>query len=58
MSLKDHGFRFCLSPCATKARWLYPVEFAKVHPEWLDVTDWPSDELAAYLAERLPMEVK
>jgi len=49
MSLRDQGFRFCLSPDNQKARWLHPTEKALVHPDWLDVTDMPAEELAALI---------
>ena len=49
MSLRDQGFRFCLSPDNQQARWLHPTEKAKVPPDWLDVTDMPAEEFAALI---------
>lgn len=56
LSLKDQGFRFCLSPDAIKARWLHPAERIAFHEDWIDVTDWENEKLEAYLIERLPVE--
>lgn len=54
MSLKDQGFRFCLSPDATRARWCHPVEVPHFYVDWLDVTDWPDEKLMNFLIEKLP----
>uniref|UniRef100_A0A6M3MIE3 Uncharacterized protein n=1 Tax=viral metagenome TaxID=1070528 RepID=A0A6M3MIE3_9ZZZZ len=56
LSLKDQGFRFCLSPDAVKGRWLHPVEVEKVHPDWIDVTDWPDKKLEKFLMDKLPKQ--
>lgn len=49
MSLKDQGFRFCISPSRKDARWLHPAEQTAFYPDWLDVTDWDAKSLLAYL---------
>lgn len=45
MTLRDEGFRFCLSPDRQQARWPHPTELQITHRDWLDVTDLPDDEL-------------
>lgn len=49
MSLRDQGFKFCISPDKKQGRWLHPAEFKHMHPDWTDVTEWPSEQLVAYL---------
>lgn len=49
MSLKDKGFRYCISPSRLKSRWVHPAEKATIYPEWLDVTDWDAKSLLEYL---------
>ncbi|EIK96086.1 hypothetical protein RAM80_07670 [Pseudomonas sp. App30] len=49
MSLKDQGFRFCVSPNKQDARWLHPAVRKAMHADWIDVTDWPSEKLLAFL---------
>lgn len=49
MHLKDQGFKFCISPDKQRGRWLHPVEQQHLHGDWTDVTEWPSDELLAFL---------
>lgn len=49
MSLLDQGFRFCISQDKKEGSWLHPAERKAYHPDWTDVTDWPSEQLVAYL---------
>lgn len=49
MSLKDQGFKFCISPDKQQGRWLHPAERQHFYSDWTDVTEWPSDELVAFL---------
>lgn len=49
MSLKDQGFRFCISPDKKEGRWIHPAERKAYHSDWTDVTDWPSEKLVEYL---------
>ncbi|MEZ0197668.1 hypothetical protein AB9U01_26830 [Pseudomonas qingdaonensis] len=49
MSLKDQGFTFCISPDKQQGRWLHPAEIRHLHHDWTDVTEWPADQLVAYL---------
>ncbi|WP_207877492.1 hypothetical protein [Pseudomonas sp. 32_A] len=49
MSLRDQGFKFCISPDKQKGRWLHPTELKVLHPDWTDVTEWPSEDLVAFL---------
>lgn len=49
MSLRDQGFKFCISPDKQQGRWLHPAEFKALHPDWIDVTEWPTDQLVAFL---------
>lgn len=49
MTLRDEGFRFCLSPDRQQARWLHPTELQITHRDWRDVTDLPTDELAGLI---------
>ena len=49
MSLRDQGFKFCIGPDKQQGRWLHPAEFTHRHPDWTDVTEWPSEQLVAYL---------
>lgn len=54
MSLNDRGLRFCLSPDAKTGRWCHPVEMPIFYAGWVDVTDWPEEELINFLMEKLP----
>lgn len=49
MSLRDQGFKFCISPNKQQGRWLHPTEFRVLHPDWIDVTEWQTDQLVAFL---------
>lgn len=49
MHLKDQGFKFCISPDKQQGRWMQPAEFKHMHPDWTDVTEWPREQLVAYL---------
>jgi hypothetical protein len=49
MTLRDQGFRYCLSPDRTHSRWLSPAEMKVTHSDWMDVTDTPTDELVALI---------
>lgn len=49
MSLRNQGFRFCISPDKKQGRWLHRTERRVLHPDWTDVTDWASEQLVAYL---------
>ncbi|WP_265532560.1 hypothetical protein [Pseudomonas saponiphila] len=49
MSLRDQGFKFCISPDKKQGRWLHPSEFKQLHSNWTDVTEWPSEKLVAFL---------
>ena len=49
MSLRDQGFKFCISPDKKQGRWLHPAERKHLYSDWTDVTEWPSDELLAFL---------
>ena len=49
MSLRDQGFKFCISPDKKQGRWLHPAEFRQLHSSWVDVTEWPTEQLVAYL---------
>lgn len=53
MSLKDKGFRFCLSPDHKKARWLHALEFKEMYSDWIDVTDLEAKELERMLIDKL-----
>ena len=53
MSLRDQGFKFCISPDKQRARWLHPTEHRLLYPDWVDVTEWPDEQLADYL---MPLE--
>lgn len=47
--------RFCINPDRTKGQWLEPAYMASTHKDWLDVTDWPDEQLADYVMDnRLP----
>ncbi|MGN8276623.1 hypothetical protein [Pseudomonas sp. SMN5] len=49
MSLRDQGFKFCISPDKQKGRWLHPAEFKVLYSDWTDVTEWPTEQLVAFL---------
>jgi len=49
MSLKDQGYRFCVSPNKQDARWLAPNIWKAMHADWVDVTDWSSEKLVAFV---------
>jgi hypothetical protein len=53
MSLKDQGFRFCISRDLSDGRWLHPAEQTAMYPDWLDVTDWPTEKLVHHLTQRI-----
>ncbi|MBX8534568.1 hypothetical protein K5D33_07495 [Pseudomonas cichorii] len=49
MSLRDQGFKFCISPDKKRSRWLHPTEFKVMYADWIDVTDWSGEKLLEYL---------
>ncbi|RBB99649.1 hypothetical protein C3E97_020475 [Pseudomonas sp. MWU12-2115] len=49
MSLRDEGFKFCISPDKQQGQWLHPKVFKVIYPDWTDVTEWPTEQLVAYL---------
>lgn len=49
MSLRDQGFKFCISPDKQQGQWLHPAERQRFYADWADVTEWPTEQLAAYL---------
>ena len=49
MSSTNQTLRFYISPDKQKARWMNPAERNALNPDWVDVTDWPDDDLVAYL---------
>ncbi|SBW80101.1 hypothetical protein PVE_R1G2215 [Pseudomonas veronii 1YdBTEX2] len=49
MHLKDQGFKFCISPDKQRSRWIHPVEKNHGHQDWIDVTEWPSEKMVAFL---------
>jgi hypothetical protein len=49
MHLKDQGFKFCISPDKQQGRWLHPAERQRFYGDWTDVTEWPTEQLVAYL---------
>ncbi len=49
MNLRDQGFAFCISPDKKQGRWLHPAEHQQIHPDWVDVTDWPAAKLIDFL---------
>ena len=51
MSLKDKGFRFCVSPNKSEARWLHPIEYKTLYPDWVDVTAETAEKLLEFLLE-------
>lgn len=48
MSLLEQGYRFYSSPDRLEARWFHPAVRAHSYPDWIDVTDYSSDELLAF----------
>ncbi|MBD8680329.1 hypothetical protein [Pseudomonas sp. CFBP 13719] len=49
MSLKDQGFKFCISPDKSTGRWLHPAERLALYAGWTDVTDWPEARLLSFV---------
>ncbi len=49
MGLKEHGFTFCISPDKTLGQWIHPVERKLLYQSWTDVTEWPDEQLVAFL---------
>lgn len=41
--------RFYISPDHSEARWIRPIEKAAFKPDWIDLTDLESEELAEFL---------
>ncbi|MGN8259477.1 hypothetical protein ACLEJW_09105 [Pseudomonas sp. SMSB3] len=56
MHLKDQGFKFCISPDKQRGRWLHPTEYRVLHPDWTDVTEWPDEQLLAFLMPALKQQ--
>lgn len=50
MSLKDEGFKFCISPDKQQGRWLHPTEYKFLYVDWTDVTEWPTEKLEAFVS--------
>ena len=49
MNLREQGFRFCISPDKQRARWIHPVEYKVLYPDWIDHTDTPEKEFVEFL---------
>lgn len=49
MSLREQGYRFCISPDKTRGRWCNPVEIPHFYADWSDHTDTPDEEFIEFL---------
>lgn len=49
MTLKDQGYRFCISPDKQRGRWISPIEHEKIYQDWTDHTDTPEKEFIEFL---------
>lgn len=49
MTLRDQGFRFCISPDKKRGRWCHPVEIPHFYADWTDHTDTPEKEFIEFL---------
>lgn len=48
----EHSRRFFISPDGQRVMWLKVYEKQQLHPDWIDATDWPDDELEKFILER------
>lgn len=56
MSLREQGFRFCISPDKERARWIHPVEYRVCYSDWSDHTDTNEEELLEFLQKGVDSE--
>lgn len=56
MNLREQGFRFCISPDKQRARWIHPIEYQALYPDWLDHTDTSEEELVEFLQKDVDTE--
>ena len=49
MTLREQGYRFYVSPDRQRVKWLQPAMRDHMYADWVDVTDWPDDDLVAHL---------
>ena len=58
MSLREQGFRFCISPDRECARWIHPVEYRVCYSDWSDHTDTSEEELLEFLQKDVDSEAE
>lgn len=51
MTLKDQGFKFCISPDKKEGKWLHPTEYKVLYSDWTDVTEWDGEVLLKFLMD-------
>lgn len=56
MTLREQGFRFCISPDKGRARWIHPIEYKVLYPDWHDHTDTSEEELLEFLQKGVDTE--
>lgn len=56
MSLREQGFRFCISPDKERARWIHPVEYRVCYSDWSDHTDTSEGGLLEFLQKVVESE--
>ena len=56
MTLKDKGYRFCISPDKKRGRWISPIEHEKVYQDWTDHTDTPEKEFIEFLQNSVDVD--
>lgn len=49
MTLKEKGYRFCISTDKKRGRWISSIEHEKIYQDWSDHTDTPEKEFIEFL---------
>lgn len=57
-TLRDKGYRFCISPNKQRGRWISPIEHEKTYPDWTDHTDTHDEEFYEFLQSPVDTEAQ
>lgn len=52
-TLRDKGYRFCVSPDKARCRWMHPIEYKAHFSHWSDHTDTPEKEFIEFLSQNV-----
>lgn len=47
----EHARRFFIGPDGKAVRWMKVYEKQQLHPDWIDATDWPDEQLEKFILE-------